>query len=217
MARFDILSSNGIVRYTGAPTYNGVFGKASYLEFQEIASPTPIAWEVGDYIDYTRTGLRYKLYSIPQPERRARTGASGEAIVYRNVQFFAATKDLEICPFNDLVVADNLIHYSSQPDVNTFENVQGIADRIQANLDAFYGSGLWSIRLYSSDSEVNAIMADAKEFSVSDGNCMSALDAIYSTWKGIGWIHTYAPLVYSRGAAVDDQRGTPLPHHRRHD
>lgn len=191
MARFDILSTGGAVRYTGAPTYNGVFGKASYLEFQQIASPTPIDWEVGDYIDYPRTGLRYKLYSIPQPERHARTGASGESIVYRNVQFFAATKDLEVCPFNDLVMGDNLIHYSSQPDVNTYENVRGIADRIQANLDAFYGVGVWRIDLYDADSDVAAIMDEAKEFSVSDGNCMDALDAIYNTWKGIGWIHTY--------------------------
>lgn len=191
MARFDILSSGGVVRYTGAPTYNGAFGRASYLEFTEIASPTPIDWAVGDYIDYPRTGLRYKLYSIPQPERHARSGAVGNSIVYRNVQLFAATKDLEICPFNDLVMGDNLIHYSSQPDVNTYENVRGIADRIQANLDAFYGSGVWSIVLYDGDPDVSAIMSEAKEFSVSDGNCMTALDAIYSTWKGIGWIHTY--------------------------
>lgn len=191
MARFDILSSGGAVRYNGAPTYNGVFGKASYLEFQQIASPYPIAWAVGDYIDYPRTGLRYKLYSIPQPERHAKSGKRGDSIIYRNVQLFAATKDLEICPFNDLVLGDNLIHYSSQPDVNTYENVQGIADRIQANLDSFYGEGLWEIRLYDSDADVAAIMAEAKEFSVSDGSCMDALDAIYNTWKGIGWIHTY--------------------------
>lgn len=191
MARFDIVSQGGVVRYTGAPTYNGIFGKASYVEFSEIASPVPIAWEVGDYLDYTRTGLRYKLYSIPQPERRARSGSSGEAVVYRNVQLFDATKELEICPFNDLVMGDNLIHYSSQPDVNTYENVQGIADRIQANLDSFYGEGVWSIVLYAGDADVTAIMSEAKEFSLSDGNCMAALDAIYNTWKGIGWVHTY--------------------------
>ena len=47
--RFNIKSRDGLtVRYSGAPKYNGIFGKPSYLEFAEIASPVPIEWQIGD-------------------------------------------------------------------------------------------------------------------------------------------------------------------------
>ena len=82
------------VRYSGAPKCNGIVGKPSYIEFSEIASPVPIEWQIGDYVDYTRTGFRYKLYTLPQVAKSARSGESGDAFVYKNVQFYCATKDL---------------------------------------------------------------------------------------------------------------------------
>ena len=97
MARFNIISKDGkTIRYSGKPRYSGSYLKPSFLEFSEIASPAPIAWEVGDYVDYPRTGMRYRLYSIPQPSKNARKDSYGGAITYSNVQFHAATKELEI-------------------------------------------------------------------------------------------------------------------------
>lgn len=177
------------VRYSGAPKYNGIFGKPSYIEFSEIASPVPIEWQIGDYVDYTRTGFRYKLYTLPQVAKSARSGESGDAFVYKNVQFYCATKDLEIALFRDIVQYDNGIHFSSIPNVDTYESVYGIIDRIQANMDDF-APGEWTIRAMSTSyTEITDLMSEVREFSLSDGTCMDALNQIYSLWKGISWIY----------------------------
>lgn len=195
MARFKIQSKGGKAeRYEGKPRYIGSYLKPSYLEFSEIASPTPIAWEVGDYVDYPRTGMRYYLYSIPQPSKNARKGSHGRAFTYSNVQFHAATKELEIAPFRDLVSNDNNIHFSTSPDVATFEDVYGIARRIQACMDDMYPER-WVIRVADFDSTEDADILEsittAKDFALSGGTCLDALSKIYELWQDIGWIHSY--------------------------
>lgn len=190
MARFDIISKDGsTVRYSGKPRYNGAYLKPSYIEFSEIASPIPIAWEVGDYIDYPRTGMRYRLYSVPQPSKNARKGSHGRAFTYSNVQLYAATKELEITPFRDLVDAD----FSTSPDVITFEDVHGIARRIQACMDDLY-PGRWDIRVAdfdeTTDSEIVENITTAKDFALSGGTCLDALSKIYELWQDVGWVHT---------------------------
>ena len=177
------------VRYSGAPKYNGLFGKPSYIEFAEIASPTPIEWQIGDYVDYSRTGFRYKLYTIPQVVKSATSGTAGDAFVYKNVQFFCATKDLEIALFRDIVEYDNGMHFSSIPNVDTYEDVYGIINRIQANMDDF-APGQWTIRAMSTSySEITNLMSEVRAFSLADGTCMDALNQIYALWKGLSWIY----------------------------
>lgn len=195
MARFKIQSKDGsAIRYEGKPRYIGTYLKPSYLEFSEIASPTPIAWEVGDYVDYPRTGMRYYLYSLPQASKNARKGSHGRAFTYSNVQLHAATKELEIAPFRDLVPNDNGIHFSTAPDVVTFEDVYSIARRIQACMDDLYPSR-WEIRVAEFDSEADAEVVQnittAKDFALSGGTCLDALSKIYELWQDIGWIHTH--------------------------
>ena len=195
MARFNIISKDGkTIRYSGKPRYSGSYLKPSFLEFSEIASPTPIAWEVGDYVDYPRTGMRYRLYSIPQPSKNARKDSYGGAFTYSNVQFHAATKELEIALFRDLVANDNNIHFSTSPDVATYENVEGIARRIQVCMDDLY-PGRWVIRMAefdaAADAEVIEKITTAKDFALSGGTCLDALSKIYELWEEIGWIHTY--------------------------
>ena len=190
MARFNIMARDGqSVRYSGAPKYNGLFGKPSYIEFSEIASATPIEWQVGDYVDYSRTGFRYKLYTIPQVVKSSTSGTAGDAFVYKNVQFYCATKDLEIALFRDIVEYDNGIHFSSIPNVDTYEDVYGIINRIQANMDDF-APGEWTIRAMSTSyTEITDLMSEVKAFSLSDGSCMDALNQIYALWKGLSWIY----------------------------
>ena len=192
MARFEIISKDGeSVRYKGKPKYVGTYLKPSYLEFSEIASPTPINWEIGDYVDYPRTGMRYRLYSIPQASKNAKREAHGRSFTYSNVQFFAATKELEIAPFKDLVLGDNGIHFSTSPDVATFENVHGIADRIQACMDDLY-PGRWEIRTAMTviGSELFEQYYTSKDFALSGGTCLDALSKIYELWQEVGWIHS---------------------------
>lgn len=191
MARFFIKSADGQNnRYRGCPTYHGTFLKPAYIEFSQIASPTLIPWEIGDYVDYTRTGYRYRLYSVPQPEKRAVATAAGDSFVYHDVQLYCASKDLEIAPFRDLVISDNQIHFTTLPSVSTYEDVYGIARRIQANMDSFYGEGEWVIRVYdTSDADLRAAMLETKEFSLSEGSCIDALAKIYDIWK-MGWVYS---------------------------
>ena len=59
MARFKIISKDGSsVKYEGKLRYIGSYLKPSYVEFSEISSSTPINWEIVDYVDYSRTGMR---------------------------------------------------------------------------------------------------------------------------------------------------------------
>lgn len=192
MARFKILSADGSkVRFEGCPKYVGAYLKPSHLEFSQVCSPTPIDWQVGDYVDYYRTGLRYRLFSIPQATKNARKMSYGSAFVYENVQLFSATKELEIALFRDLVPNDNGIHFSTAPDVSTFENVAGVARRIQACMDDAFPNR-WIIAVADVlDEGTRSLMAETKEFSISNGSCLSALEQIYNTWKNIGWSHTY--------------------------
>lgn len=184
-------------RYCGTPRYNGIYLKASYLEFSEICSPTPIEWEVGDWVYYTRTGMRYRLYSIPQPKKIARRNSYGSAFIYSNVQFYAATESLDVAPFRDLVIGDNLIHFSTQPDISTYAPLLQIAERLQANMDDFE-PGQWLFRIYSGlDSDTKALVEEAREFSVSGVSCLGAMDKVYEVWEDIGWIHTYESVTYN--------------------
>lgn len=194
MARFMIISKDGRqVRYEGKPRYSGIYLKPSFIEFSEIASPVPIEWQVGDYVDYSRTGLRYRLYSIPQAAKNARKGSHGRAFTYSNVQFHAATKELEIALFKDLVTADNKIHFSTNPDVVSFENVYGIVRRIQACMDYFFPNR-WLIKVEDFDTVADADVIErintAKDFALSGGTCLDALSKIYELWE-IGWMHSH--------------------------
>ena len=195
MARFRIISKDGKeIRYEGKPRYIGTYLKPSYIEFSEIASPDPIEWQVGDYVDYPRTGMRYRLYSIPQATKNARKGSHGRAFTYSNVQLHAATKELEIALFKDLVTADNNIHFSTNPDVAAYEDVYGIARRIQACMDYFFPDR-WEIRVADfdavDDAEILERISTAKDFALSDGTCLDALSKIYELWQETGWMHSH--------------------------
>lgn len=192
MSKFSIYSKDGsIIRYAGEPKYTGTFMGVSYIEFSSIDSPVPIPWERGDYVDYYRIGKRFRLYSRPEPKKQARRGESGASFIYSNVKFYASTKDLEIAPFRDLVPADNDIHFSTRPDVSTYESVYGIAARIQECMDDIF-PGKWAIEVFdTSDTDLLALFNEQKEFSVSNGSCLGALSQIYEVWKNVGWVHTY--------------------------
>lgn len=191
MAKFTIYSKDGAVRYSGNPQYNGSYMGVDYLEFRSISSPVPIEWEIGDYVDYYRTGMRYRLYSLPQPNKVGRRGEYGASFEYANVQLHAATKELEIAPFRDVVIEDNKIHFSSRASFNTFEDVRGIARRIQESMDELF-PGKWRIEVYESDDDdLNALLSEVKDFSMSDSSCMDALSQIYELWKNVGWVHSY--------------------------
>lgn len=192
MAKFTIYSKDGRkVRYVGEPQYSGSYMGVDFVEFRSVNSPTLIEWQIGDYVDYFRTGKRYKLYSFPMPNKTARANAYGGSFEYSSVQFFAATKELEIAPFRDLVPEDNKIHFSTRPDVSTYENVYGIARRIQECINDIFPNR-WRIEVFdTNDADLLSLLNETREYSVNGGSCLDALSQIYETWKNVGWIHTY--------------------------
>ena len=193
MSKFSVIpkSGSGSPKYSGTPTFTGTYMKPGVLEFREVASPVPIDWEPGDYVIYSRTGnLTYRLYNVPQLKKQSRSNTYGGAYIYQGVQFFDDSKQLEFCPFRDLVKGDNRIHFSTQPSISTFEAVDGIARRLEACLVDMYGANSWAVRV-ATESENPAIyplVQEAREFTVSGVNLLEALDKVYEVWPEVGWV-----------------------------
>ena len=192
MAHVSIISSqSGEQIFEGAPRYVGAYLKPGYLEFPAIGSPTAISWHVGDYVVYPRTGKTYRLYRTPQIAEQGDTMRYGAAFLYENVQFFDDSKQLELCPFTDLVPGDNTIHFSTQNVVSFFGKPLNVAERLQACLEAQYGAGTWAVRIVTTtDTDLLELLDTEVEFSVSGASCQQALDKVYELWNGLGWIHT---------------------------
>ena len=201
MAKFQIKSPSGTVLYEGTPSYTGTYMKPGTLTFRQICSPTPIDFVVGCYVDYsvpvlpsyveTRTGFRYFLYSVPQVKRQARNGKSGESFVYESVTFYEITKLLDFIPFRDMVIDDNKVHFSTRESWSTYENVAGIARRLQACFNTLYGGYTIVFTVASGQSispELAALMAEEREFTINGETLLGGLDKIYEVWPEVGWI-----------------------------
>ena len=194
MSKFTIYSPNGTALYTGTPSFTGQYMKPGMLEFREIAFPSTLELTAGCYVDYTRTGFRYRIYIVPQVKKQARSLSYGGAFVYQGVQLYDASKMLEYCPFRDLVKGDNRIHFSTQPSISTFEGVDGLARRFEACLRDQYdvnGVQSWAVRI-ATDSEnpdQHELMLDPREFTVSGLNLLECLEKVYEIWPEVGWIY----------------------------
>lgn len=215
MAKFKIYSPAGTEIYEGTPSFTGQYMAPGLLEFREIASPVPLDLSAGCYVDYTRTGFRYKIYSVPQVKKQARKQSYGGAFLYQNVQLYDASKMLEFCPFRDLVKGDNRIHFSTQPSISTFEGVDGLARRFEACLQDQYGANSWRVRIATTDDGISQdladLMADAREFTVSGVNILECLNKVYEIWPEVGWVYTVEEgidTIIIGGAGLNANEGT---------
>ncbi len=102
-----------------------------------IASPTPIDFAIGDYIDYR--GERYTIQYDPNVLKKATSGSYGEGFTYSNIKFVGLQDEIVRCDFNDIVLKDNQVHYTALPTFPFYcETVDDLLDRIQANLEELY-------------------------------------------------------------------------------
>ena len=157
----------------------------------KVVSPVTVDIEIGDYIVYDYNGVTYTLREMPGREKHARPSTYGGAFVY-NLVFHGPEWDLRNAPFLDLVLYDNGQHFTSMPDVTTYEDVYGIAARVQANMDNMY-PGKWEIRVVSglsADSTLAQKLSETQDFSLSDGKCLDALSQVYSQW-GVSFVYSY--------------------------
>ena len=108
-----------------------------------VKSHEPIEFGVGDYIDYR--GERYTIQYDPTELKKASSGSYGEGFVYDNIRFMSAQDEIVRCDFNDIVLNDNDVHYTSLPTFPFYcETVDDLLDRVQANLEELY-PGMWTI------------------------------------------------------------------------
>ncbi len=106
-------------------------------------SATPVEFAVGDYIDYRDE--RYTLHYDPTLLKKASSGSYGEGFIYDNIKFVSAQENIANCDFNDLVLSDNLMHYTALPTFPFYcGTVDDLLDRIQANLEELY-PGEWIV------------------------------------------------------------------------
>lgn len=163
--------------------------KEDYIEVS-IDSPSPIDFSNGDYIIYDYNGIKYTLSDPIGVKKQARKDTYPKAFVYTGIKFNSNFNLLFRCMFLDIVQEDNLNHYTSLPDVDTFEDVYGIAGRIQANLDNQYPN-TFNIKIVDTtgNAELESILRTARAFNVSNGYCSDALSTIYDQW-GVGYIYT---------------------------
>lgn len=164
-------------------TYSGTFMEVPHLDVT-VVSAVPITFEIGDYIDYDYDGIRYTLRSEPEVLKQSSAGSYGEAFRYTLI-FSHPLWELEHTMFMDIVPNDNIHHFTSMPSVDTYEDVYGIAGRIQANIDLVYPER-WVISVVGGLDPHSALLAALKEpknFSVSNSTCLDALSEIYNLWK----------------------------------
>lgn len=177
--------------------YSGEFMGACSIT-ATINSPTPIGFEIGDYLVYR--GERFELNYDPSVLKQARRGSYGEGFVYENMVFNSLSDELTRCNFLDYVPNDNNIHYSSLPNFSFYaETISDLAERIQVNLDRVYtGENKWTVIVheeYVNKKDVN--------ISVSSINCWDALALAKSEFDANFTIKGRTITIGTEGIAVE--------------
>lgn len=134
MASWNIYSKEGTLKYVAKSIeYHEEWMVSDSVEIS-VTSPSPINFEVGDYLTYR--GLRYSIYSLPSTLKTSRLNTYGDGFKWEGVRFYSDTMRLTEIRFLDYVLNDNELHYSSLPKFAFYaETVDDLIDRIQANAD----------------------------------------------------------------------------------
>lgn len=148
MSEFVVYDKHGSPRVTANNLEYSDTYKGSCQVTISFKSPIPIGFEVGDYVIFREE--RFTLGYVPPRKKQATAESYGEAFVYESVIFNSYSDELTRCMFLDIVLEDNKEHYTSLPNVNFYaSSIKDVADRIQANLDRFYGKNVWRIQVAS--------------------------------------------------------------------
>ena len=153
---WEIKGKNNEVKATvNTLEYNGVWMGQSYVS-ATIESPTPIDFQIGDYIIYR--GERFEINYEPGKIKSAPQYEKGDAFKYENIKFNSFADELTRCEFRDFVLLDNQLHFTGLPKFSFYGNVHTLASRIQANLDRVYGKNTWIVTVsmeYDDNKEIN--------------------------------------------------------------
>lgn len=148
MSAWIIYDKNGLAKCEARRLeYSGEFLGACSVSVN-ITSPTPIGFELGDWLEYR--GERFELNYDPSVVKESFSDTYGEGFQYENIVFNSLADELTRCDFLDYVPKDNELHYSSLPTFSFFaDSITKLADRIQANLDRVYTDDKkWTVEVH---------------------------------------------------------------------
>ena len=107
-----------------------------------LKNEAPILFSIGDYLIYR--GERFEINYEPGKIKSEAKDWNGESFKYSSVVFNSLADELVRSEFLDVVLEDNNIHYTALPQFAFYiDSLDGIADRLQANMDEQYGKGKW--------------------------------------------------------------------------
>ena len=175
--------------------YNGTWMGECFVTVT-FENEAPIDFSIGDYIVYRNE--RFEINYDPGKIKCSSKDSYGGAFKYDSVKFNALSDELVRCDMLDLVLYDNNLHYTALPQFAFYvESLDDLLDRIQANLDDFYGKATW--KLYSRNKErsiqrgctaegwesaygagTTDNVIDSTSISISDQNCWDALSLVNS-------------------------------------
>lgn len=125
-------------------TYNGNFMQETYIDADVYVSDVSAIVGVGCWVLYR--GTVFTIMYDSSVKRKSSSGSAGDAIIYEGVRFHHPVEEFKHIQFRDIVPNDNNIHYTSMPDFSFWaEDITDLAERLQANIDEYYGSGVWKI------------------------------------------------------------------------
>lgn len=206
MASYSIYHKDGSVLkdYNGKEVevhsleYNGTWmGECFVLITFE--NEAPIDFTIGDYIIYRDE--RFEINYDPGKIKCASKDSYGGAFKYDGVKFNSLSDELVRCDMLDLVLYDNLLHYTALPQFTFYiESIDDLLDRIQANLNELYGVSTWKI--YSCDKErsvqrggtyaewskaygegTESVKIESASIVISDQTCWDALSLVSTKFK----------------------------------
>lgn len=153
MSKFTIYSAKGVVRCVAEQIEFNSQWMAESSVTATIRSPYPIAFELGDYIEYR--GIHYTLNYSPTARKTHSPHSSLDAFAYDDVKFNGPEDELVRCRFLDFVASDNQVHYSHLPRFSFFcASIYDFIDRLQVNVDRLYDN--WTIRWGGDESDASA-------------------------------------------------------------
>lgn len=161
---WEIKGKNNVVKAMPStkPEYNGIWMEQCYVTVN-VESPTPIGFEIGDYIIYRDE--RFEINYDPGKIKCAPPYSKGDAFKYENIKFNSLADELTRCDFLDVVLNDNQLHFTGLPKFSFYGSVQDLANRMQANLDRTYGKNTWHVIVspeYTDRKEINVSVDNIK-------------------------------------------------------
>ena len=134
-----------------------------------LSSDKRIEFNIFDYIEYR--GERFEIELLPTVKKISSNNYSYE------LRFVSLKYELERCMMRDIVPNDNGIVYPTPLTIEFTGTVRYLAERIQACLDAMYGTGVWSIGI------AEGTESEEKSISMSNQNCWDALSLVNTEYK----------------------------------